>query len=154
DQPGDLVGAAAGGHRDTHEDLGPLVGRQRLPHRLLGRVDRPPRLVRAGLRDAADDLAGVGRANLEPVAGLDPLAGDEELAFQGGCGHAASLGNSCAWVSTSATRGAAPSRSPTRLSARETRISSSYRTSSPISSTRGSRRTGVSSTSGWLDRSG
>ena len=66
---------------DLDEDLGALVRRQRLAHRALGRVDRAPRLGGAGLRDAPDDVAGVGRADLEPVAGLDPLAADEELAL-------------------------------------------------------------------------
>ena len=66
---------------DLDEDLGALVGRQRLAQRLLGRVDRAPRLVRAGLRDPRDELAGVGRAHLDPLAGLDPFAGDEQLPF-------------------------------------------------------------------------
>ena len=91
DQPCGFVVATAEPHRHAHEDLRALVGRQRLLHCCFGGVDRALRLVRAGLRDPPDDLAGVWRANLEPVAGLDPLAGDEDLPFQDGCGHAASL---------------------------------------------------------------
>ena len=41
---------------DLDEDLGPLVGWERLRHGLLGRIDRSLRLGGAGLRHASDDL--------------------------------------------------------------------------------------------------
>ena len=41
DLPGDLLVAAAQLGGDTDEDLGPFVGRQRLAHRGLGRIDGP-----------------------------------------------------------------------------------------------------------------
>jgi hypothetical protein len=79
---------AAEQSRDADEDLRPLVRRQGLAHRPLGRVDRLPRLGGARLRDAADDLARVRRMDLDPVACLDPLSADEQLPFCGRHGHA------------------------------------------------------------------
>ena len=57
DQACDLFVASAERSRDADEDLSALVRRERLPHRLLGGVDRAARLVRARLRDPPDDLA-------------------------------------------------------------------------------------------------
>ena len=87
----DLLVAAAELAGDADEDLGPLVRRQGLLHRRLGGVDGAPGLRRAGLRDSADDLAGVGRAHVDPVAGLDPLAGDQQPLLGRCRGHALSL---------------------------------------------------------------
>ena len=84
----DLLMAASELARDADEDLGPLVRRQRLPHRSLGGVDGAPGLGRARLRDPPDDVAGIGGAHLDPVAGLDPLAGDQEPLLESGCRHA------------------------------------------------------------------
>ncbi len=92
DRVRDLLVAAAELTGDPDEDLGSLVGRERLPHRRLGRVDGATRLRLAGLRHAPDHVAGVGRAHLDPVAGLDPLAGDQEPTLVSGRRHAASLG--------------------------------------------------------------
>ncbi len=60
-------------------------------HRALGRVDCPPRLVGARLRNPSDDRAVVGRAHLDPLAGLDPLAADEQLPLGRGGGHVVSV---------------------------------------------------------------
>jgi hypothetical protein len=87
DLPGNLVVSAPQGHRDADEDLRTLVRGQRLAHRCSGRVDRLRRLGGARLRHPADDLAGVGRAHLEPVARLDPLSAHEQLLFGGSHGH-------------------------------------------------------------------
>ena len=76
---------------DLDEDLRALVRRQRALERGVRGVEGAPRLGGAALRDAADDLARVGRADLDPVAGLDPLAVDQQLAFGRGGGHAPSL---------------------------------------------------------------
>ena len=73
--------AASDRARDLDEDLGPLVRRERLPHRRLRRVDGAPRLVRARLRDAADDVARVRGVDVDPLAGLDPLAGEKQLSL-------------------------------------------------------------------------
>jgi hypothetical protein len=50
------------------------------------------RLPSAALGDAADRLPGLGRADLETLAGLDPLAGDEKPALERRCRHVASVG--------------------------------------------------------------
>ena len=81
DLGGDLVMAAGDSGHDLDEDLGPLVGRERVGHGLLGGVDRGLRLGGAGLGHASDDLTRIGRAHLEPVARLDPFAADQELPF-------------------------------------------------------------------------
>jgi hypothetical protein len=93
DRCGDLVvpPAQVAGHPD--EDLGALVRGKRLAHRLRGRVDRTARLRGPVLGDPSDHVAGVGRADIEPFAGLHPLAADEELAVRDRCRHASSLGN-------------------------------------------------------------
>ena len=72
---------------DPDENLRAPVSGQRLLHRVLGSVDRALRLGSPRLRNTADDLAGVGRPDLHPFAGLDPLAADQELPFGGGHGH-------------------------------------------------------------------
>ena len=87
DRARDLLVAAADQAGDLDEDLGALVRGQRALERARRCVDRAPRLVGAALRDAADDVAGVGRAHLDPLAGLDPLAVDQEPALGRGCGH-------------------------------------------------------------------
>src|SRR5213078_1742449 len=153
DQPCGLVMAPPEPHCHTHEDLRPLVRRQRLAHCCVGGVNRALRLVRPSLRDPPDDLAGVRRANLQPLACLDPLAGDEKLPFHGGCGHAASL-DSRRWASTSATHAAAASRSRTRSWGRARSISFTCPTTSRTSCTAGSRRTGATSTSASRRASG
>jgi len=91
DQPRSLFVAPAERTGDAHEDLGPLVRRQRFAHGELSGVDGSARLVGAGFCHAADDVAGIGRAHLEPVARLDPLAPDEQLLFVGLSDHGASL---------------------------------------------------------------
>ena len=83
--------AAAEVAGDADEDLGALVGRQRLAHRRLCRVDRAARLRRPGLCDPADELTRVRRAHLQPVARLDPLSVDQEFPLGGCCRHGPSL---------------------------------------------------------------
>jgi hypothetical protein len=68
DQPRRLLVTASERGGDTHDDLGPLVSRQRLTHRAVGRIDRAARFAGPGLRHPSDDVAGVGGAHLEPVA--------------------------------------------------------------------------------------
>src|ERR687895_2223205 len=46
-------------------------------------------MLGARLGDARDGLPGIGRAHLVPVACLDPLAVEQELAFAHGDGHRA-----------------------------------------------------------------
>jgi hypothetical protein len=91
DRPGHLVVPLAEERGDAVEDRGPLVRRERFRHRALGGVDGPSRLLRAGLRHPTDDVAGVGRAHLDPLAGLDPLAVEEEAALGRGRSHGVSL---------------------------------------------------------------
>ena len=73
---------------DTDEDLRALVSGQRLAHRLLRRVDRPTGFLGAAPRDARHERVVVRRTHLEPVAGLDPVAADEQLAIRHGHSHA------------------------------------------------------------------
>jgi hypothetical protein len=84
---GDLVVPLPKQTGDPDENLRAPVSGQRLLHRALGSVDRAPRLVSPRLWNTADALAGVGRPDLHPFAGLDPLAADQELPFGGGHGH-------------------------------------------------------------------
>ena len=72
---------------DPNEDFRALVSRERLLHGRFSRVDRTAGLVRAGLRDSGDEVARVGRSHLLPVAGLDPLPGDQQPPVGGGDGH-------------------------------------------------------------------
>src|SRR5579875_50697 len=76
-----LLVALAQELRHPVEDRRPLVRRQRRGERPCGGLDRLPRLRGARLRGAAHHLAGVGRALLDPLAGLDPLPVEEELAY-------------------------------------------------------------------------
>ncbi len=85
--------AASEGTGDLDENLGALVRGERLAHRPLSRVHRAACLVGPALGHTCDELAGVRRAHLDPFAGLDPLAAEEELPFRDRCRHAASLGN-------------------------------------------------------------
>ncbi len=85
--------AAAQVAGDADEHLGSLVRRQRLLHRALGGVDRAADFGGARLGNTSDDLAGVGRADLDPLAGLDPLTVDQEPFLGRRDGHVASLGN-------------------------------------------------------------
>ena len=87
DLGGDLVMAARDSRDGLDEDLGALVRRKRVGHRLLGCVDSGLCLGRAGLRDAAHDVARVRRANLLPLARLDPLAADQEFPLGRGSRH-------------------------------------------------------------------
>ena len=91
DRPRDLVVAVGEGSGRAVENRSPLVRRQRVAHRPLGRFHGLPRHVGAGLRDASDERAVVGRAHLDPRARLDPLPGDEELPLGRGGGHAVSV---------------------------------------------------------------
>ena len=61
-----LVGPASERARDAHEDLGALVRGERRLHRPLGRVERPPRLRGARLRDPRHGRAVVRRVDLDP----------------------------------------------------------------------------------------
>ena len=66
--------------RDAVEDRGPLVRGERGLERARGGVDRLPRVVGAGLRRAADDLAAVRGVDLDPLFGrrrhmLSPCSG-------------------------------------------------------------------------------
>ena len=63
DRARDLVVALGQEHRRALEDLGALVGGQRLGHRALGGVDRRACERRVGARHATDDVARVGRAD-------------------------------------------------------------------------------------------
>src|SRR5205085_7304354 len=114
-----LVVAATECAGNADEDFRALVRRKWIAHRLLRRVDRATRFFPAALYDTPDDVAGVGGADLEPVAGLDPLAVDEQFPLRRGDSHIASLVRGLpAWRSrTSDTRAAVTSRSPTRSSA-------------------------------------
>ena len=118
----DLLVAAAEVARDADEDLGALVRRQRLPHRRLGGVDRPPGLGGARLRDPPDDVAGVGGAHLDPVAGLDPLAADQQLLLGRCRRHPLSLCSGL-WPSGSADRRrrSQPDRAAERLACGDAR---------------------------------
>src|SRR6266536_5580893 len=87
DRASDLVVAAAEEACDPDEELGALVRGQRLAHRRLGGIDRPAGFVRSRLGHAAHGLAGERRSDVDPVAGLDPLAADQQLALLGGHGH-------------------------------------------------------------------
>ena len=87
DRPRDLVRALVHEPSRPLEDRGPLVGRKRLRQRSLGGVDGAPRDARVALRDAARARAVVGRAHVDPVARLDPLATDEELPLGRGRRH-------------------------------------------------------------------
>src|SRR5437016_3656951 len=74
----------------------------------MGRVDRAPRLVCAGLRHAADRIAGVGGPDLHPLTRLDPFAAYEELPFGRRGSHGASLCRRRRAVRTAAGQGSAP----------------------------------------------
>jgi len=87
DLAGHFIMTAPEAHCDLDEDLRALVRGQWLAHRLGSRVDGLRRFGSPGFRDPADDLAGVGRADLDPVAGLDPFAAHEQLFFGGRHGH-------------------------------------------------------------------
>ncbi len=76
DHARDLLVAAAETCRDANEDLCTLVCGQRVLHRPLRRIDRAARFVCARFCHTPDDVAGVGRAHLEPVARVDPLTAD------------------------------------------------------------------------------
>jgi len=78
DRAGDLLMAASEAGRDTDQDLGSLVRRERVLQRLLGGVERAAHLGRAAFRDPSHHVAGVRRADLAPLAGLHPLAADQE----------------------------------------------------------------------------
>ena len=86
-----LVGPASERARDADEDLRPLVRRERLAHRALGRVDRGPGLRCARLRDPGDERAVVGGRDVDPFAGLDPLTVEEELPLGRRRGHSSTL---------------------------------------------------------------
>jgi hypothetical protein len=119
--------AAAERSGDADEDLGAPVRGQRLGHGSFGGVDGAARLVGAGLGHAADNLAGVGRADVQPLAGLEPLTADQQAPLYGGNGHGGRIRR---WTSrTSATPAAAASRSRTRWWVRGRRTSSSLRSS-------------------------
>ncbi len=77
--------------RDPVEDRRALVRRDRRRHRPLRGLDRAPSLGRAAFRDATDERAVVRRADLEPVACLDPGAVDEELPLDRGRRHGVSV---------------------------------------------------------------
>ncbi len=91
DHARDLLVAAAETCRDANEDLCTLVCGQRVLHRPLCRVDRAARFLSARFCHTPDDVAGVGRAHLEPVARVDPLTADEQALFIGCSDHEASL---------------------------------------------------------------
>ena len=88
DRPRDLLRALLDEARGAIEDRRALVRGQRLAIARSAASTARARLGRATLRDAADERAVVRRANLEPVAGLDPLAVDEELPLDRGRRHA------------------------------------------------------------------
>jgi hypothetical protein len=79
----DRLGLAEQGVVGVAQDVGALAGRQRGPARLcaVGGIEGRQRLVRAGLGDLPDGLAGAGILDLEagPVAGVAPRAVDQEL---------------------------------------------------------------------------
>src|SRR5439155_7082190 len=89
---GDLLVTAADQSGDLDEDLRALVRRQRLGQGALSRIDGTARLVGPAPGNAADDFAGVGGADLDPVAGLHPLAVDQQPTLRRRCGHRASVG--------------------------------------------------------------
>ena len=91
DRPGDLLRSLFREPCSTVEDRGALVCRQRIGHRTLSRVDSLARLVRACPRDPPDERAVVGRQHIEPVAGLDPLARDQQLLLGRRGGHGVSV---------------------------------------------------------------
>ena len=91
DRPRDLFAALLDEARGPVEDRSALMRRKRLGHRALRGVDRSARLAAAALRDAPDERAVVGRQNLQPVAGLDPLAADQDLALGRRGGHGLSV---------------------------------------------------------------
>src|SRR6266545_1790560 len=78
---GDVVLALPEESRHTVKDFRAVMCRQWVLHRFRGRVDRPARMVGARLRNSRDRLARVRRAHLVPLASLDPLAVEEELAL-------------------------------------------------------------------------
>ena len=82
DLPRGLVGSPAERARDTHEDLCPLVRRERVAHRPLGGVDGRSGLRRAGLRDARDDRPVVRRHDVEPRSGLEPPPVEQQLSLR------------------------------------------------------------------------
>ncbi len=77
--------------RDAIEDRRALVGRDRVAHGGLGGVERPPRLLGPGARDAPDERPVERRAHVDPLAGLDPLAADQQVLLGRGRGHAVSV---------------------------------------------------------------
>ena len=80
---------------DAHEDLGaPVRGKWILERARCG-VDCASRLGGATLRDTADDVSRVRGANVEPGAGLGPLAVDQQLPLGRRRGHAASVREAC-----------------------------------------------------------
>ena len=95
DQARSLVRALAEAPGDPDEDLGALVRGKRVAHRLLGGVDRRPGLRRACFRDACDGRPVERRGHLDPLAGLDPLAVEEELALGHGRRHGVSVCRRC-----------------------------------------------------------
>jgi len=88
DRAGDLLVAATQARRDADEDLRALVRGQGILQSLLGGVERAPNLGGAALRDPADDVTGIGRPDLAPLAGLHPLALDQEAPLGRRDGHA------------------------------------------------------------------
>ena len=103
--------------RDAHEDLGALVRRERLAHGGFGGIDRAARLGCTGLRDPPDQVAGVRRAHLDPVARLDPLAADQQLLLGRRHGHPLSLCSRCGLGSTDRRRRPQPDRQAERVAA-------------------------------------
>ena len=90
-----LVGPLAERTGHAHEDVGALVRREGLAHCGLGRVDRRSRLGGAGLGHPPDKRPVVRRRDLHPVARIDPLAVDQQLALDRGHGHASTLRPPC-----------------------------------------------------------
>ena len=78
DDPGRLLPALVQQPGGRIEDPRPLVGRQRLAHRPLRRIERPPGLIGASSRDPGDGVAGERRAHLGPLARLHRAAVDQE----------------------------------------------------------------------------
>ena len=89
DRPSRVVGALCEKSGDAVEDGGTLVRRQWVRHRSFCGVESASCLLGACAGHPSDHVARVRRADVDPVARLDPVSADEEALLDRGHGHGA-----------------------------------------------------------------